>query len=91
MGTTEYMAPEMCQELKKERQYDMSVDIWQIGILTFEFLYGYPPFNAFEKDKKKFSMEDEKKIIKHKICSKVLHFPKKKGYIYGKYSNRGVT
>ncbi|EGR28268.1 protein kinase domain protein [Ichthyophthirius multifiliis] len=42
-GTLDYVSPEMIQG----KDYDFSVDIWSIGILTFELLFGFVPF--FEK------------------------------------------
>ena len=41
-GTLDYLPPEMVNS----RKYDHTVDIWSIGILTFEFLTGSPPFEA---------------------------------------------
>jgi aurora kinase len=29
-------------------EHDASVDIWSLGILCYEFLYGVPPFEAME-------------------------------------------
>ncbi|KAK3241382.1 hypothetical protein CYMTET_48848 [Cymbomonas tetramitiformis] len=46
-GTTDYMAPEilLCQG------HDKSADLWAFGILVFEMLAGYPPFESDqEKD-----------------------------------------
>jgi len=36
----EYLAPEMILE----KGHDKSVDIWSIGVLTFELINGRPPF-----------------------------------------------
>lgn len=35
-----YMAPELVRDLP----YDESVDLWAVGVLTFELLHGYTPF-----------------------------------------------
>jgi len=40
-GTDDYLAP----ELAKNEYYDEYIDIWTIGILTFELLFGCTPFN----------------------------------------------
>nr|GEY30691.1 serine/threonine-protein kinase Aurora-1 [Tanacetum cinerariifolium] len=42
-GTLDYLPPEM-----ESLVHDASVDIWSLGILCYEFLYGVPPFEAKE-------------------------------------------
>lgn len=44
-GTPMYMAPEM---LKKK--YTEAVDLWAIGVMTFELLFGYLPFAIKTQD-----------------------------------------
>ena len=39
-GTVEYMAPEIIES----DNYDFSVDIWSLGILLYELLFGHSPF-----------------------------------------------
>lgn len=39
-GTLDYISPEM----KDQGQYSAKVDIWSLGILTFELLVGQAPF-----------------------------------------------
>lgn len=41
-GTLDYLPPEMVEG----REHDAAVDIWSLGVLTYEFLYGGPPFEA---------------------------------------------
>eukprot|EP01052_Picozoa_sp_SAG31_P014877 SAG31_NODE_939_length_10873_cov_5.403843_8_plen_207_part_00 len=41
-GTLDYLPPEMVEG----RDHDVSVDIWSLGVLTYEFLVGSPPFEA---------------------------------------------
>lgn len=38
-GTLDYVSPEM----KDKGEYTTSVDIWSIGVLTFQLLTGFPP------------------------------------------------
>jgi serine/threonine protein kinase len=38
-GTLDYVSPEM----KDKGEYNTSVDLWSIGVLTFELLAGFPP------------------------------------------------
>lgn len=39
-GTPEYLAPEVL----KKQEYDKSVDWWCLGAVTYEMMYGLPPF-----------------------------------------------
>lgn len=39
-GTLDYLPPEMVTG----REHDASVDVWELGILLYEFLVGAPPF-----------------------------------------------
>ncbi|KAI4356824.1 hypothetical protein L6164_000811 [Bauhinia variegata] len=41
-GTLDYLAPEMVES----KAHDYAVDNWTLGILSYEFLYGAPPFEA---------------------------------------------
>ena len=59
-GTNEYMAP----EIVKERPYDDRVDWWSLGCLTYELLFGWPPFRN----------ERKSKLFKE-ICKKKPEFP----------------
>mmetsp|Transcript_10047 Transcript_10047/g.26836 ORF Transcript_10047/g.26836 Transcript_10047/m.26836 type:complete len:618 (+) Transcript_10047:93-1946(+) len=45
-GTREYVAPEMLLG----KQYGQSVDLWALGILTYEVLCGRTPFYASNRD-----------------------------------------
>lgn len=41
-GTLDYLPPEMVES----KEHDHNVDIWALGVLTYEFLVGSPPFEA---------------------------------------------
>lgn len=41
-GTPDYMAPEMLMNMG----YDVSVDVWAVGVLIFEMICGYAPFSS---------------------------------------------
>ena len=40
-GTTEYMSPEIVNKI----EYSKEIDIWSLGILLYEMIHGYSPFN----------------------------------------------
>jgi len=41
-GTLDYLPPEMVEG----REHDNTADVWSLGVLTYEFLVGNPPFEA---------------------------------------------
>ena len=41
-GTLDYLPPEMVEG----REHDATADVWSLGVLTYEFLVGSPPFEA---------------------------------------------
>ena len=43
-GTLDYLPPEMVER----RSHDHRADLWCVGVLMYEFLYGRPPFEAKE-------------------------------------------
>lgn len=43
-GTIDYLPPEMLNH----QSYDHTVDLWCLGILTYEFICGNPPFESQE-------------------------------------------
>ena len=45
-GTPLYSSP----ELIKNEHYDRKIDIWSIGVMTYEFIYGKGPFGIKSRD-----------------------------------------
>lgn len=45
VGTLDYMAPEVLTDSQHDQCYDEKVDVWAIGIITYELLHGFPPFS----------------------------------------------
>uniref|UniRef100_A0A7R9VBT7 Protein kinase domain-containing protein n=1 Tax=Chlamydomonas euryale TaxID=1486919 RepID=A0A7R9VBT7_9CHLO len=73
-GTLEYMAPEVLNcpfknkphENKEQTslQYTLTVDTWAVGVLTYELLVGFPPFN-----------DNQRAGIEQKIRMETPRFP----------------
>ena len=60
-GTTEYMAPELIDNM----DYGKEIDLWMLGILLYELMHGFSPFRP-----KKATFEDNEVIFNiknHKI------------------------
>lgn len=43
-GTLDYLPPEMIKPGRSDNSYDEKVDLWSLGVLTYEFLVGEAPF-----------------------------------------------
>lgn len=43
-GTLDYLPPEMLKPGKQDNFYNEKVDLWSLGVLTYEFLVGEAPF-----------------------------------------------
>ena len=43
-GTLDYLPPEMLKSGTQENFYSKAVDLWSLGVLTYEFLCGEAPF-----------------------------------------------
>jgi len=60
-GTLDYLPPEMIEG----QMHDEKVDLWSLGILTYEFLVGKPPFES-----------EDNNATYRKIIRGECHFPK---------------
>ena len=52
LGTPLYMDPQLIEEFLEQKKknnfgYDLRVDIWSLGIIAYELLYGENPFKAY--------------------------------------------
>jgi aurora kinase len=43
-GTLDYLPPEMLKPGSQDNYYNEKVDLWSLGVLTYEFLVGEAPF-----------------------------------------------
>ncbi|CAK0911977.1 unnamed protein product [Prorocentrum cordatum] len=65
IGTVENMAPEVF-----DGQYDERADCWSLGVVTYECLFGYRPFNDASVDR-------VEEMVRH--WDRYLHFPSEHG------------
>ncbi|EGR32355.1 protein kinase domain protein [Ichthyophthirius multifiliis] len=63
-GTLDYLSPEMVLK----QPYDYSVDIWSVGILTFELIFGKAPFTQSDDQDEVFES-----ILKVLFFQKILN------------------
>ena len=59
-GTLDYLAPEM---IEKTHAHDHNVDIWSIGVLTYELLVGISPFAPSNCDKNYIELRTKENIL----------------------------
>lgn len=46
MGTPEYISPEVLTSLDGKMKYGVCCDWWSVGIILFELLFDYNPFEG---------------------------------------------
>ena len=66
LGTPIYMAPELISETQVK--YDYKVDVWSLGIITYQILSGETPYDGEDID------ELERNILKKKLKFKAPKF-----------------
>ena len=59
-GTPVYMAP----EIHRGNEYDCRIDIWSLGIMTYEMLCGRPPFSEEGMNMQKLKLATATKKLK---------------------------
>jgi serine/threonine protein kinase len=57
--TLDYLSPEMIKTKSQDASYTKNVDLWAIGVLTYEFLVGKPPF----EDTREMKSSDDQSIF----------------------------
>ena len=57
-GTIQYLAP----EILNNEPYNHSIDVWCLGIITYELLYGRSPFDINSKEKREDIFEKIKNV-----------------------------
>ena len=57
-GSPLYMAPEMILQ----RQYDAKVDLWSVGVILFECLFGRAPYKSKSVDELLLKIKEDKEI-----------------------------
>jgi serine/threonine-protein kinase ULK/ATG1 len=63
LGSPIYMAPEILRGL----DYSLKADIWSLGVVLFEMLFGYCPFEERSIAKLIMLLDDAQLVIKKEI------------------------
>ena len=69
-GTLDYLAPELIEG----NSYDYTVDIWGLGVLTYEFLCGVPPFLADSEQETKRRIVKVDLVFPPHVSPEARHF-----------------
>lgn len=69
LGTPQYMAPEVIMGTG----YTVSADLWSLGIMMFEFLFGYVPFGECDTDPV---------VVYEKVLERNIDYPKIPNNVY---------
>jgi aurora kinase len=62
-GTLDYLPPEMIKSGSSDNRYNEKIDLWSLGVLTYEFLVGEAPF------------EDEPRATQRRIARAEMTVP----------------
>lgn len=69
-GTMDYLPPEMV----KHKSYDERVDHWCLGVLTYEFLCGKPPFEYEDRDQTYTAISHARYTFPDHVCDLARDF-----------------
>ncbi|OHT11353.1 Serine/threonine-protein kinase Sgk1 [Tritrichomonas foetus] len=69
-GTAEYIAP----EIVKHQQYGVEIDWWELGILTFELLFGKVPFENENRLRLYTSIVNDHQIYPDNVPDEISSF-----------------
>lgn len=69
-GTMDYLPPEMV----RHRSYDEKVDHWCLGVLTYEFLVGKPPFEYDDRDETYSAISNVSYTFPDHVCDLARDF-----------------
>ena len=60
---------DLAPEIIEEKEYDEAVDVWCLGILMYEMLYGFPPFHSKKKEETFEKIRNQKLIFHDDVRS----------------------
>ncbi|KAL4449567.1 hypothetical protein ABPG74_007390 [Tetrahymena malaccensis] len=72
-GTLDYVSPEMIQD----QVYDKEIDIWAIGVITFELCSGFAPFTQFNDQQTYQAIQNVKHVWPKCFSEELKDFIKK--------------
>ncbi len=58
---------DLAPEIVEEKEYNESIDVWCVGILMYEMLFGFPPFHSKTKEETFEKIRNQRLVFRDEI------------------------